>query len=184
MITPRPPLLRDTRGNAAVEMALMLPFLLVLLLGSIELGRYFLNQHVMVKGLRDAARYAARGDFGDYYDASTGLCRTAPDDDIVDAARNLAMTGRIADNANWRIPYWDDLESVELTVECFTSVTTTEGGSSTSHTMAGIYTGSAGAPVVTVTAEVAYEPLFGEIFGIGGPDLSVRAQEQAAVMGI
>jgi hypothetical protein len=50
--------------------------------------------------------------------------------------------------------------------------------------MTGIYSGSAGAPVVTVTAEVKYQPLFGEIFGIGGPDLSVRGREQAAVVGI
>jgi Flp pilus assembly protein TadG len=165
-------------------MALVLPFLLLLLLGSIELGRYFLNQHVMVKGLRDAARFAARGDFTDYYDATTGACRTTPDDDVIGAARNLAMTGKIGSNTNWRIPYWTDPESVELTVECFASVTTTEGESTTSHAMIGIYAGSAGAPVLTISAEVEYQPLFGEIFGVGGPDLRVRAREQAAVTGI
>jgi Flp pilus assembly protein TadG len=47
---------RDTGGQAAVEFALVLPFLLVLLIGIVEFGRAW-NQHQVIT---DAARETAR----------------------------------------------------------------------------------------------------------------------------
>src|SRR5215217_7313983 len=52
----------DVRGSAAAEMALVLPLLLALMFGSLELGDYFLSEHVLLKGVRDGAVYAARQD--------------------------------------------------------------------------------------------------------------------------
>ena len=46
---------RCQSGVAAVEMALVAPLLLALLFGSVELGKYFLDQHVVVKAVRDGA---------------------------------------------------------------------------------------------------------------------------------
>ena len=34
-----------------------------LMFGAVELGNYFLNEHSLVKAVRDGARYAARQDF-------------------------------------------------------------------------------------------------------------------------
>jgi Flp pilus assembly protein TadG len=47
---------RDTGGQAAVEFALVLPFLLVMLIGIVEFGRAW-NQHQVIT---DAARETAR----------------------------------------------------------------------------------------------------------------------------
>ena len=47
-------------GNAAAEMAMVLPILLVLMFGSAELGNYFLDEHALTKQVRDGARYASR----------------------------------------------------------------------------------------------------------------------------
>jgi Flp pilus assembly protein TadG len=47
---------RDTGGQAAVEFALVLPFLLVMLIGIVEFGRAW-NQHQVIT---DAARESAR----------------------------------------------------------------------------------------------------------------------------
>ena len=52
------------RGQAAVEMALVLPFLLIMLVGIIEFGRAW-NEHMVIT---DAAREAARK--GAFFDAS------------------------------------------------------------------------------------------------------------------
>src|SRR4028119_1068388 len=53
--------LRCERGQAAVELAMVLPILLIILLGVIEFGRAFELKHA-VNGLsREAANLAARG---------------------------------------------------------------------------------------------------------------------------
>src|SRR3546814_8876490 len=56
-------LARDRSGAAAAEMALVSPMLIILMFGSFELGNYFLDEHVVLKAVRDGARYAARQNF-------------------------------------------------------------------------------------------------------------------------
>lgn len=53
--------LRCERGQAAVELALVLPLLLIILLGVIEFGRAFEMQHAISGLSREAANLAARG---------------------------------------------------------------------------------------------------------------------------
>ena len=53
-------MLRRPRGTAAAEMALVTPLLLALMLGSVELGNFFMDQHALTKQVRDGARYASR----------------------------------------------------------------------------------------------------------------------------
>ena len=60
MMRPFARLASDRSGTSAVEMAMATPLLLVLLIGTFELGYYFLSEHVVQKAVRDAARYAAR----------------------------------------------------------------------------------------------------------------------------
>ena len=51
---------RDRRGTAFVETAIVLPLIMLLLFGLIEMGRALHQQHILAKTVRDAARYLAR----------------------------------------------------------------------------------------------------------------------------
>jgi Flp pilus assembly protein TadG len=53
---------RDRRGTAAVEMALLMPILLVILAGITEVGYAFYQASTLERGLRAGATYAARAD--------------------------------------------------------------------------------------------------------------------------
>jgi Flp pilus assembly protein TadG len=53
---------REEHGAAAVEFALVLPLLLVLLLGIIDFGLYFYNDLQLTHVARDAARYLSVDD--------------------------------------------------------------------------------------------------------------------------
>ena len=79
---------RDRNGAAAAEMALVLPILLVLMFGSLEIGNYFMNQHTLVKAVRDGARFAARKPFTSYT-----ACSGSPDASVVTETQNVVMRG-------------------------------------------------------------------------------------------
>ncbi len=51
---------RDTRGNAVLELAFVLPVLLLLFSGLVEVGRAYFQANAVEKGLRAGAFYAAR----------------------------------------------------------------------------------------------------------------------------
>ena len=61
---------RDERGASAVEFALVLPFLIMLLLGIIQYGSLFLVQTRMNDAARDTARRLAVGDLKTESDAA------------------------------------------------------------------------------------------------------------------
>lgn len=52
---------RRERGAAMVEFALLLPLLLLVLFGLIDMGRMFLTQAMVTNGAREGARMAALG---------------------------------------------------------------------------------------------------------------------------
>lgn len=52
------------RGQQLVELALALPFLLLILLGTLDLGRAFHTQIALTNAAREAARFAAVGGAG------------------------------------------------------------------------------------------------------------------------
>jgi Flp pilus assembly protein TadG len=56
MAAMRGTLRMSARGAAAVEFALVAPFLLLLVLGCIEWGAYFFTENVVVNSAREAAR--------------------------------------------------------------------------------------------------------------------------------
>jgi Flp pilus assembly protein TadG len=49
-----------SRGNAAIEFALLLPLLVLVMLASIEFTRAFYIHDIMTKAIRDGTRYLAR----------------------------------------------------------------------------------------------------------------------------
>ena len=73
---------RNDDGNAVVEFALIMPFLLLLFSGLTEIGRAYFQANAIEKGVRAAALYASR--------AATPL--SASDKSI---AENIARTGTI-----------------------------------------------------------------------------------------
>jgi len=63
-------------GNAALEFALVCPFLLVLLMGMVEFGHVLYNQQVITNAARDASRASATG-WETYTDAAYRILEPA-----------------------------------------------------------------------------------------------------------
>lgn len=166
-------LLRDVRAAAAAELAMVTPLMLALMFGAAELGNYFYNEHILLKAVRDGARYAARQSFT-YYDPCTA--GSSPSGTVVAETRSLVKTGLLTGQGGTnRFP-----DAGSATISVTMNCTTTAG----TQTMSGIYKGRAsGAPRVTVEATVPYTPLLAAL-GFNSASLSLRAKEQAAVMGI
>jgi Flp pilus assembly protein TadG len=167
----------DTRGSAAAELMLVMPILLIIMMGAFELGNYFRSEHILVQGLRDGARYAARQAFSNY-----SGCSGTPSGTIEADTKNVVRTGQVSGGTD-RLPNWTDAATTfSVTVTC----TTTTG----TQTVAGIYrdnknsTGTfIGAPIVTVSAHVPYRSIIGK-YGFTGIGMSLNGKQQAAVMGI
>jgi len=172
-------LVRNSGGAAAVEMALVTPLLLVILFGCVELGNYFMNEHTLVKAVRDGARFAARQSFTNYTS-----CSGAPGGTVVADTRNVVMNGYLSGGS--AITPNVASSDITLTVSCSSKV---DG-----QDMLGIYRSRFGgtcngaaangcAQVVTVNATVPYRSVLGS-FGFSGLGMSLNASSQAAVTGI
>ena len=150
-------------------MALVTPLLCVILIGSVELGNYFYNEHILEKAVRDGARYAARQSFTNY------ACSGAPTGSVVADTRALVRTSLLS-GGNDRFADIADGD-ITLTTSCAATVS--------GQSMSGIYrNNSVGAPIVTVTAAVDYAPVIGAPFGFSGVGFHLNASQQAAVTGI
>lgn len=166
---------RDCRGAAAAEMALVLPLLLVILFGSLELGNYFMNEHTLVKAVRDGARFAARQSFTNYTS-----CSGSPGGTVVADTQNVVMNGYLSGGSI----ITPNIQASDISVT--TSCKNTAGG----QTMSGIYTGRDvdgdtlnDALIVTVNASVNYRPILAA-FGFSGVGMSLNAASEAAVAGM
>jgi Flp pilus assembly protein TadG len=167
-------LFRDVQAAAAAELALVIPLLLTIMCGSFEIGNYFLDEHILVKAVRDGARFAARQNFTNYPNGTCNGTSTAVGDPVLTDTRNVVKTGLVSGGSD-RLPYW-----VATTISVTMTCSTTAGG----QTLSGIYRGrTSGAPIVTVSAAVPYTPVL-RSFGFRGTGLNLNATQQAAVMGI
>lgn len=154
----------DNRGAAATEMALLAPFLVLLMFGAVDVGNYLLSEHIVQKGVRDAARYASRLPIAEY----PACTPTATAETEI---QKVARTGE-PDGTDVRVVGWTDDTMTTVTLACDTSGT---------HT--GIYTVYPfpdGVPVITVSAAVPYQSLFG-VIGLGSPSLTLNAASQSAI---
>jgi Flp pilus assembly protein TadG len=165
-------LFRNRSGAAAAEMALVVPLLLILMFGSTELGNYFMNEHSLMKAVRDGARFAARQSFSNY-----PSCTGAPDtNNVITPTQNVVMYGYL-DGTTVLTPNIS-ASDVTVTTECFT-------GNVGGQTMSGIYANLAnGAQIVTVSATVTYRPILQTVFGFSGLNMHLNATSQAAVTGL
>lgn len=159
----------NCRGTAGAEMALVLPFLLVLMFGGFETGHFFYSEHKLVKAVRDGARYASRFDVNDLCNGATNIMTAATEDRI----QLMTATGQIENSAApTLVPGWQ-VEDVVVEVDCQAFVAT------------GIYTDLGGAgPIVTVSSgSVDYPSLF-EQLGLIDSSFQLSARSNAAVTGI
>jgi hypothetical protein len=163
---------RDDAGAAAAEMALVIPFLLVLILGAVDLGNYFLSAHVVEKAVRDASRYAARLPLADY-----AGCSVPSGGPAEQGTQRVARFGDPGGSGSQRLAGWTADTMTTLTIAC------DDGTSGNEWATGGIYTDFPdGAPVVTVQATVPYHALFG-IMGFGNFTFNLHFESQAAVVG-
>lgn len=154
----------DSRAAAATEMAMITPLLLLLMIGSFEVGNYFLSEHVVQKGVRDAARYASRLPISAY-----PAC--VPTSAAETQIQKVARTGE-PDGTDVRVRGWTDDTMTTVTLACDTSGT---------HTgIYVVYPFPDGVPVITVSASVPYEPLLSTI-GFSSPSLTLNADSQSAI---
>ena len=173
----------DPSGAAAVEMALVAPLLLAIMFGSVELGNYFMNEHSLVKAVRDGARYAGRQGFTNWPDCSTVNPTVAAN------TKSVVETGYLGSsplNPGTRLTPNISDGNITLSVSCVASA----GGQS----MLGIYrsrlstncngaSANGCAQVVTVTAAVPYRSILGAM-GFSGVGMHLNASSQAVVTGI
>lgn len=145
-------------GIASVEFALIVPLLTLLLFGTIEVGRMISDYQAVTKGVRDATRYLTRVDGVDCT-GGTGTLDAAR----LAEARNLALSGRIAtpSDADYRLTYWTAPESVAVAVTC--QAKTLADGTA----LSGIYAPATYVPQITVTANVNFLRLFGDLILAG-----------------
>lgn len=169
-------LIRDRDGAAAVEMVFVLPLLMIIMLGSVELGNYFYNEHTLIKSVRDGARFAARQGMSNYT-----TCTGSPPQTVIDDTKMVVRKGTLDSSAPDLLPSWGSA-TFSMSISCTTSLNDGAGGT---YAPAGIYANlGGGAPTVRVTATIPYRPILGTPFGFSGSGLSVTATQTAAVAGI
>jgi hypothetical protein len=169
-------------GAAAAEMAIAIPLLLILLLSSLELGNYFLNEHMLQKGLRDGARYAARQAFSNFSTCSGSIPTPGVSGSVFENTKLIVRKGSLSSSVNDRLPNWSSA-TFNATASCSTAAG--------AETLSGIYSGNKnssgtliGAPIVTVSASINYQPLVGVVFGFSGRGIKLNGAVQSAVMGV
>lgn len=165
-------LLGDRSGAAAAEMALVAPMLITLMFGSVELGRFFWNEHQLVKAVRNASVFASRQRIVPAnYDCATNSVGSS----VTTPVTNLVRTGVLAGGTD-RMDHWNDAgASVAVTMSCTTSAGATNLG--------GLYTINGNqVPIVTVTATLPF-PLLLTGLGLSG-SWTLQAKAQSAVVGI
>lgn len=160
-------LLKQESGAAAAEMALVAPLLIIIMFGSMEIGHYFYSEHVVVKAVRDGARFASRQSFADY------TCSTV-DPTVRDQTRWVTRTNTVDGTGTPRLADWTSDASVTVTPSCV---------SNSSGTYVTLNEDTTNIPIVTVSATVPYTSLF-KVIGFNSVGLNLNATEQAVVMGI
>lgn len=143
--------LKNTKGSAAAEFAMILPLLIIFLAAVMDFGRLMMDYHAASKSIRDASRYLSR--VGVTCDAVGGAVDNALD---ITIAKNLALSGSIDTPSvagDYLLSYWTDPNTININVTCIENT----------GQFSGRYTTTAYIPSLTVTATVPFNLLFGTI---------------------
>lgn len=172
MTSKRPCLWSDRRGAAAAEMALVTPLLVVLMFGSLEIGKFFWDEHLVVKAVRDGARYASRQSF-----ASMPCGGSATNEGQI---KNVIRYGKPVVTVS-DLPllyYWTNPATITVSINCYANA-----GVGGARVYNGLYAARSTVPVVSISATIPYSPLVGAI-GFQSTGLSLNASSQATVFGL
>jgi hypothetical protein len=164
---------RDRSAAAAAEMALVAPLLITLMFGAFETGKYFWDEHIVTKAVRDGARYASRQSFASIPCDGSAATNEAQIKNVVRYG-NPAPTG----TDKLLLYYWTDPATVDVIIDCYPN----EGAGST-PIYNGIYSARPDVPRVTVEATVPYTPLLSTI-GFSSIGLQLKASSEATVFGL
>ena len=162
----------DRRGAAAAEMALVAPLLVTIMFGSFELGKYFWDEHIILKGVRDGARFASRQSF------SSMPCGGSATNEA--QIKNLVRFGKttVTGSDRPRLHYWTSNSTITVTIECYGN-----SGVDGARVYDGVYSARAQVPIVKVTAAVPYDPIVAS-FGFDASGLSLNAYSESTVFGL
>ena len=162
----------DRRGAAAAEMALVAPLLATLMVGSLELGKFFWDEHQLLKAVRDGARFAARQNF------ATMPCGGPATNEA--QIRNVVRYGKsaVTGSDRPRLFYWTDPATITVSINCYANA-----GVDGDRIYDGIYSARPNVPIVRVSAAVPYTPILG-IMGFRGNGASLHASSEVPVFGL
>ncbi len=145
---------RRNEGTAAVEFALILPLMALMLFGTIDIGRLLVDFHLVSKSVRDATRYLTRVN-ATVLGLDVNSCAINNATAAVDEAKNLAMRGTIDNSGSLLLGYWTNAATITVT-----GVPTANGG-----TYQGLLTPRDPICSVVMTAEVPFSFMNGYFFG-------------------
>ncbi len=154
---------RNQSGAAAAEMALIIPLALALIFTTFDGAYYMICEHRVVKGVRDAARYAARLDLTNYACPGGTFAGNAA------TVQNLARTGKLS-GGTAAVPGWVN-SNVTIAVTCASG-------------QGGIYLATGGnAPKVRISTRVVYPSFLGSL-GFTSSTIHIAAAAQSPVIGL
>ncbi len=162
----------DRRGVAAAEMALVAPLLVTIMFGSLELGKFFWDEHVVTKAVRDGARFASRQNFATMPCGGTATNETQ--------IKNLVRFGKttVTGADKPRLHYWTSNSTITVSIDCYENA-----GVDGARIYDGIYSARPQVPIVRVTAAVPYTPIVGS-FGFNAGGLSLNGYSESTVFGL
>jgi Flp pilus assembly protein TadG len=161
----------DERGTAVAELAIIFPFLALLIFGTLETGNIIYQQHVITKGVQEAARFAARSPSL----TETPVCPTSSANwpTAVAQAKNLATQGKIAGGSDATL-ILKNFKASNLTISVSCPSAT---GFATPNAASGKI------PVVVVSASVTAKSL-GFLGFVGLPSFTLTASHQEMGIGL
>lgn len=163
-------LLRDDRGAAAAEMAMVAPLLIVLMFSSLEAAKFFWDEHIVLKSVRDGARFASRQSFANMPCGGPAANETA--------IKNQVRFGSPVASDTPRLSYWNSDAGIDVQIECYDNT-----GTGSTRIYGGIYGARPEVPIVKVVASVPYTPIVG-MLGFNAFGINLNAQSEATVYGI
>ena len=159
---------RHRGGNVTVEFAVFLPFLLLLLMGGLELGNALRQATLIEKNLRGGALYAAR--ILDLDAATPALSA-----EVQATIQNLVKTGSQSGLDAFVVPGWADA-AANLAIDA-TKVHIFSDANRIATDVP--------LPVVRLTANVPYRPLVPGLFAyLGLNDIMFQLSHEQAYVGI
>ncbi len=168
-------LIRDERGICSVEFVLILPIIVLMLFGTIDIGRLLFDYHAVSKSVRDATRYVARSDEAALFNdlATCTINPTTAAGSPTQNARNMVLTGTSDLSGGYILKYWTDSSTVTVSGACFDN---------SAGTYQGFYSGYDDIPIVTVAATVSFPLLNGWLLDLGS-DLTFTIRHEEAFIG-